>query len=203
MGVGLASALVAAMFAGCGHDETPFTTSSSTTSRGQGGSGGGGVAPICGKYGGTAGVASIVRDGILPTVAADCRVNAFFASLSANQMTHLSDCLVIQVQELFGCAGIMYAGSMDSLGGTCRDMQVAHAGLAINQGDYDAFLDDVVSGLAASNVEADDISTVADALLGFDSSIVEDADTTDPSQDMCMGVGGAGGGGGAGGAGGN
>jgi hypothetical protein len=131
--------------------------------------------------------------GVIGQIAADCRINTFFTSLSEDYFTRVNDCLTIQVHELFGCDGITYTGAKDSNGSECRSMADAHAGLGISKGDFDALIEDVVAALQAYNVEEADINAAAPALLGMESDIVEDS-STDNTQAVCGG--GAGGTGG-------
>ncbi len=142
---------------------------------------------LCEKYGGADNVASVVNTYVVPEIAADCRVNTFFTSLTPDGLAHVSECLTIQVQELFGCEGISYAGASSSGGAACRDMKAAHQGLGISKGDFDALIEDVVAALTKAGVEQADIEAAAPALLGMEADIVEDAAATAASQDMCGG----------------
>lgn len=139
---------------------------------------------LCVKYGGADNVSQVVREQVIGAIAGDCRVSTFFTSLEPAAFTRVQECLTIQVQELFGCAGIHYAGAMASNGLPCRDMRTAHLGLAISGGDFDALIEDVVAGLSAAGVEDADISAAAPALLGMKDDIVENADS-DPTQAQC------------------
>lgn len=192
----------------CGCDEADSTTS---TSSGTGGmsqqtapdaaAGSGGAAintdaggdrdaassqqSLCDKYGGADAVASVVSDHILATIAADCRISSHFTELGPDLLQHVGECLTIQVQELFGCAGIHYEGAQSSLGSQCRSMQEAHQGLGISKGDFDALIEDVVTGLTEAGVSAEDIGAAAPALLGLEGDIVEDT-TTHYTEAMCV-----------------
>ncbi len=140
---------------------------------------------LCAKYGGPDAIKGAITQHVIPAIAADCRVNGFFASLSNDQLTRLSDCLSIQAQELFACEGITYAGAEASNGLQCRSMAAAHAGLGISGGDFDALIEDVVAGLGAAGVEADDIGAAAPALLGLKGDITEAPNDNDPSAPIC------------------
>ncbi len=140
---------------------------------------------LCAKYGGAAVVQSVVENQVLGAIAGDCRVNTFFTSLNEDAFTRVSECLVIQVQELFACEGVVYAGSEASNGLPCRDMRQAHLGLGISSGDFDALIEDVVAGLSEAGVEEADIAAAAPALLGMESDIVE-LDEDPPSQSQCL-----------------
>jgi hypothetical protein len=142
------------------------------------------VVTLCSKYGGASGVESVMKENVLGAIAADCRINTFFTTLSNEMLTHVGDCLAIMGQELFGCPGITYEGSMSSVGGECRDMKSAHMGLAISQGDFDALIEDVVAGLSEAMVDEADIMAAAPALLGLSDDIVEATDDA-PSKAVC------------------
>jgi hypothetical protein len=92
--------------------------------------------------------------------------------------------LSIQVQELFGCEGVQYVGAQSSLGSDCRSMTEAHQGLGISKGDFDALIEDVVTGLTEAGVSAEDIGAAAPALLGLEGDIVEST-STDNTKIMC------------------
>lgn len=79
-------------------------------------------------------------DESLPIIVADDRISDFFAGpLNAGQPENLRDSLV-----LFAC---------DRTGGPCeyegRDMTCAHAGLAISNADFTAFIEDLELGAQA------------------------------------------------------
>jgi hemoglobin len=195
----LCAALGMSALAACGDDEdqanttstsgSPGATSGNTTTSSASqaaSSGAGGAQSLCEKYGGAESVATVVSTNIIGTIAQDCRINAFFTSLSAQGLQHVTECLTIQVQQLFGCEGITYMGSMDSNGSPCRDMQTTHAGLGISKGDFDALIEDAAAGLTDAGVEMDDIAAAAPALLAMEGDIVEAPGNTMPSQGMCQ-----------------
>lgn len=140
---------------------------------------------LCAKYGGAGVVDSVVKNQVLGAIADDCRINVFFTSLTSDGLTRVADCLSLQVQELFGCEGVVYAGSEASNGLMCRSMADAHLGLGISAGDFNALIEDVVAGLTAAGVEAADIGAAAPALLGMQDDIVEDSDEATTHR-MCM-----------------
>ena len=140
---------------------------------------------LCAKYGGPAAIASVMKTQVYDAIGADCRVNAFFTALSRDATLRVGDCLAVQAQELFGCPGVVYAGSMASNGLPCRSMTAAHAGLNISAGDFDALIEDVVAGLTEAGVEPDDIALAAPALLGLQPEIVSDDSNAKPSSDVC------------------
>lgn len=139
---------------------------------------------LCDKYGGAESVGKVVSDYVVPAIIQDCRINAYFAALSEPGVQRVGECLSIQVQELFGCTGVTYAGSRASNGLPCRSMAKAHIGLQISQGDFDALIEDVVSALSAAGVTAEDIGLAAPALLGTQEDIVEQP-TSAPALSAC------------------
>lgn len=150
-----------------------------------------GSGTLCSKYGGAEAIATAIKEDVVGEIAGDCRINEFFLSLSADKLTHVSDCLAIQAQELFGCPGVTYAGSESSVDTECRSMKDAHAGLDISKGDFDALIEDVVAGLSKAGVEEDDIMAAAPALLMLEDDIVEMGDLEEPSLPECTMDGGA------------
>ena len=124
----------------------------------------------CLKYGGAANIDKIVQTDLVGALAGDCRISRHFTDLingsDASRLVHVSECLSTQVQELFGCAGVTYAGSKDKAGVACRNMVAAHANAPnkIAQKDFDALIEDVVAVLTAKGVSAADIGAVAPAL---------------------------------------
>lgn len=168
---------LAAAISGCSDDDD-------TPASGSGGMPATSNQSLCAKYGGADAVASVVSDNIIANIAADCRISAHFTELDADSFAHVGECLTIQVQDLFGCEGIEYAGAESSVGRECRSMADAHQGLGISKGDFDALIDDVVSGLSEAGVEEGDINAAAPALLGMEGDIVEDNEP-DYSKAMC------------------
>ncbi len=169
------------------------------SSAGSGGSGGsGGTASLCAKYGGATAVAGVVKDNVFPAIAGDCRISAWFTSLTPNTQTHVLECLTIQTQEVFGCEGVTYAGSSSSIA-PCRSMADAHANLGISDADFDALVEDVAAGLTEAGVEATDIQAAAPVLLGLKNDIVEDTSGAN-TKAACAASGGAAGSGGTAGA---
>jgi hemoglobin len=139
---------------------------------------------LCAKYGGPEAIMTVMQQNVLGEIAADCRVNAFFAPLAPDTLARIGECLGIMAQELFACPSVVYAGSTTSTGYHCHDMKTAHTGLGVSQGDFDALIEDVVAGLSAAGVEQSDIMTAAPALLGMQSDIVESSGAT-PSKAAC------------------
>lgn len=186
----LVGTLVCLPLAACGDDKddattdthadttTPSDTTSDTTAPDTSGT-------LCAKYGGTAAVAAVMSDHVVPALAGDCRIGTFFTSLPEAQLTHVVECLTLQVEGLFGCEGVDYATAKDSQGDACRSMADAHAGLKISTGDFDALIEDVVAGLTAGGVSEADIGAAAPALLGMKGDIVEQDVVQDPTKSTC------------------
>lgn len=150
------------------------------------GGGNGDGETLCEKYGGPDVISTVARENVIGTIAEDCRISAFFTQLEEAAFTRVADCLTLQVQELFGCAGVVYAGSLASNGLPCRSMTNAHVGLAISSSDFDALIEDVVAGLGEAGVAEEDIAAAAPALLGLEGDIVEERDG-EPTRTECAG----------------
>jgi hypothetical protein len=195
------------------------TAGTAGTAIAEGGSGGGATEmTLCEKAGGgdpEAGATTIdavVQTNVIGAIAADCRINTFFLSLTPAALKHTSECLSLQVQALAGCPDKSYpAGAEDSEGVACRSMVAAHSGPAtdgITTADFDALIDDVVKGVHAGvdavSVDLADelVSGLAPALTAdtTKAAIIDEPDDTELSQGVCEGgapgVGGAGGAGG-------
>jgi hypothetical protein len=152
---------------------------------GGGGEGGSGAQTLCDKYGGAKNIGDAITKKVIPKIAGDCRINAFFAQLPEEHFVRLQDCLSLQAEELFMCPGVKYEGSKASNQLPCRSMKVAHAGMGVGSGDFDALIEDVAAGLAEAGVDAKDIGAAAPALVGLKSDIVEKADAKTPTMAMC------------------
>ncbi len=181
-----------ALAAGCSSKDNGSATSGSTSSAGgssttgtTSGAGGAGQT-LCAKYGGTAAIGMVVDKNVVGTVAGDCRINSFFLALPAAELKHVDECLQIQVEELFGCPGVKYAGSKaPSDMNPCRDMKSIHAGMKVSQGDFDALIDDAAKGLKAAGVSDADIAAAAPALVGMAPDIVADSTNKMPTKTTC------------------
>jgi hypothetical protein len=150
---------------------------------GKSGAGGTSGETLCEKYGGKDAVAGVIGNQVVGKLASDCRINAFFEDPVRTK--HVVDCLQIQAQELFACAGVKYEGSKDTKGATCRTMKVAHAGLGTSDGDFDALIEDVVAGMKDANVADADIAKLAPSLTGLKGDIVEKKGQGTPSRGSC------------------
>ncbi|MBX7099132.1 MAG: hypothetical protein K1X89_15585 [Myxococcaceae bacterium] len=157
-----------------------------STGGGTGGSGGGSAQTLCEKYGGADTIKTVVTTKVVPEFAGDCRIQRHFTTLPGTQLTHVVECLTTQVQELFGCAGKVYAGSKDTAGVACRDMKTAHANLGLTAGDFNALIEDTVAGLQKAGVAAADINAAAPALLGMRSDIVSSNRMSDSCQSRAL-----------------
>ena len=135
---------------------------------------------LCVQYGGYDTVKAVV-DHAVAAVAADCRINTFFTSLTPAKLTHVVECLKIQIGNVMACDGVRYAGATDSSGVACRSMADAHKGLAISDGDFKAFVETVAGSLAADKVAAADIATLGVALNGTHDDVVDATKRTDPA----------------------
>ena|GEM_PF-952469 len=155
------------------------------------------AATPCSRAGGSAAVSGAVYDKtnavnpatLVGKFAADCKINSFFTALTPTALNHVGECLAIQVQELFACEGVTYAGSKDSAGVACRDMKTTHTGLGISKGDFDALIGDVVAfvtPLKEAGVLTDaEFNAAAGALLGLQGDIVEEAQVATTTQAAC------------------
>ncbi|MFO0677324.1 MAG: hypothetical protein U0169_12385 [Polyangiaceae bacterium] len=139
-------------------------TDGSTSDAGTTDGGGDAAASACTKYGGASAIDMIVTNDVVAKLAGDCRISKHFTSLPAAQLTHVKECLSIQVQEVFGCPGVTYTGAKDKAGGACRDMVAAHKNLGLTSSDFDALIEDVVAVLTAKGVSMADINAVAPTL---------------------------------------
>jgi len=169
---------------GVGGSSTAGTAGSAGSSMaGSGGMGNGGS--LCLTYGGPSGVASVVQNQVLGIIMSDCRINSFFTVLSDEAATHLSECLVIQFQEVFGCPGVTYAGSQDSSGAACRDMATAHASLGISDGGFGAMIDAIGAGLSIGGVQGPDVAQVVGAIYPTAAQIVDVTAGPGPTRVAC------------------
>lgn len=182
-------------FSACGDDDDPATTSDAADTMADGNDVPAVETP-CSRAGGASVVAGLIYDKVNPAnpetlvgvFAGDCRINAFFAVPKA-ALDHVGECLTTQVQELFGCPGVTYAGSKSSTGRECRDMKTAHIGLQISQGDFDAMIEDI-AGFVQPLVDAgvltnDEFTAAAGVLVGMGPDIVEQANVSETTKDVC------------------
>lgn len=128
-------------------------------------------ATLCFKYGGAANVEKAIKQDVLFELATDCRIGPHVTTLPADHLARLGDCLAIQAQELFGCPGIKYAGSMSPNGLPCRGAASADLGLASDASE--ALLFDIARGLANAGVAREDVRRVAPSLAGVEGDVAE------------------------------
>ena len=85
------------------------------------------------RLGGKDAITAVVDD-FVARVAADTRINGFFAN---TDIPRLKQCLVDQICEASG-------GPCNY---TCRDMKSAHAGMGVSTADFNALVEDLVATL--------------------------------------------------------
>ena len=85
------------------------------------------------RLGGKEAITAVVDD-FVARVAADTRINGFFAN---TDIPRLKQCLVDQICEASG-GPCKY---------TCRDMKSAHAGMGVSTADFNALVEDLVATL--------------------------------------------------------
>lgn len=139
---------------------------------------------LCAKYGGYPAV-EVVVDHAVAAVAADCRINAFFLTLSADKLTHVVECLKLQVGAAMGCDGLKYAGSSDTSGVACRSMTDAHKGLGVTAADFSAFVETVEISLRHDGVTIPDLVPIDSFLNATQSLIVEQPETGTDDKSTC------------------
>ena len=105
------------------------------------------------RLGGKPAITAVV-DEFVARVAADSRINAFFAATAADP------------QRLFAFKGKLIDQICQASGGPCKytgkDMKSAHAGMGIKDADFNALVEDLTGALDKFKVAAADKS----ALLG-------------------------------------
>ena len=116
------------------------------------------------RLGGKKAIAAVV-DEFVSQVAADKRINAFFAATAgdAARLKRFKSLLVDQICE--------------ASGGPCRykgkDMKAAHMGMGVSGGDFDALVADLVAALDKFNVAAHEKDQLLGALGPMKGEIVE------------------------------
>jgi truncated hemoglobin YjbI len=126
---------------------------------------------LCNHAGGLAGVEELTSL-FLAEVVADDRINAYFLR-SDLDVGGLAKCVVDQLGEAFGCAGVVYG---------CKTMKASHEGLGISIHDFNDFAQDFsVAWDAHKQANAPDLtddekSTVLGVLGSLSPDIVEDSD---------------------------
>jgi hemoglobin len=114
-----------------------------------------------------------VVTGFHARVAADTRINAFFAKTSVDR---LATCLVRQLCSATGgpCKyGEEIADTEPGVKSACRDMKVSHIGLGIAVADFTALAGDLVLELDADGVAPADRDAIVSVLTPMCKDIVE------------------------------
>jgi hemoglobin len=108
---------------------------------------------------------SAVVDDFVARVAADKRINAFFAATAADpkRLAAFKSKLVDQICQASG-GPCQYTG---------RTMKAAHAGMGISRADFGALVSDLTAALDKFHVSAKDKDTLLGVLGPMQSDIVE------------------------------
>ena len=115
------------------------------------------------RLGGEPAVQAVV-DEFLANVAADDRINSYFAD---TDMERLNQLLVEQICDVSG-GPCTYSG---------RGMREAHAGLGLTEADFTALVEDLVAALNTFNVPEEDQAELLTIFGGMESEIVEESST--------------------------
>ena len=115
------------------------------------------------RLGGKTAITAVVDD-FVARVAADARINRFFAATAADpkRLAAFKGKLVDQICEASG-GPCKYQG---------RDMKSAHAGMGITGADFDALVEDLVGALDKFKVAATDKNTLLGVLGPMKGDIV-------------------------------
>lgn len=115
------------------------------------------------RLGGNAGISTVIDD-FLGKVAADNRINSFFAAAVADpaRLTRLRNNLINQV-------GMATGGTEKYTG---KDMKTAHKGMNINEAQFNALVSDLQASLVKYNVESRTKIQLLTALGGLKGDIV-------------------------------
>jgi hypothetical protein len=141
---------------------------------------------MCAKYGGFANVQGVAK-GLLDKVKADCKIGAYFTGLALSEELHFTECFALQLGELMGCEGKVYAGSKDSRGQLCRSMAEAHQiDPRVRTSDLDAFVIDAVAVLQSKGLASADAATIG-AALRTTKDVVQ-SDEPGNAQSICPGA---------------
>jgi len=112
--------------------------------------------PLCNTLGGLAGVKKNADD-MLAKITQDCRIGAYFATLSDADKQHHADCFETFIASAAQCQDgtgnkIAYIGAKDTHGEACQDIRKAHEKLNLTRDDYQAFQEAAIAALTANNV---------------------------------------------------
>ena len=105
----------------------------------------------------------IVVDKFLGHVVADSRINASFAHLDADGVARLRGHLIDQICQATG-GPCTYTG---------KSMKESHAGMGLNDGHFDAMVEDLARALEEAGVKEADKEELLGALGGMRGDIVE------------------------------
>jgi hemoglobin len=115
------------------------------------------------RLGGKPAITAVV-DEFVARVAADSRINAFFAATAADP------------QRLAAFKGKLVDQICQASGGPCKytgkDMKSAHAGMGIREADFNALVEDLVGALDKFKVAAADKNTLLGVLGPMKGDIV-------------------------------
>lgn len=120
--------------------------------------------PLYNRLGGTPAITAVV-DEFVARVAADARINKYFAATAANpqRLAAFKAKLVDQICEASG-GPCKYAG---------RDMKSAHMGMGVSGADFDALVEDLVGALDKFKVGQREKDQLLGALGPMKGDIVE------------------------------
>jgi hemoglobin len=104
-----------------------------------------GSTPLYTRLGGNAGISTVIDD-FLGKVAADTRINSFFAAAAADpaRLMKLRNNLINQVGQA--------SGGMEKYTGL--DMKTAHKGMKITDAHFNALVEDLTKSLVKYNVQS-------------------------------------------------
>jgi hemoglobin len=115
------------------------------------------------RLGGKAAIVAVVDD-FVGRVAADKRINAFFAATAGD------------AKRLAGFKGRLVDQICEASGGPCKytgkSMKAAHAGMGVKSSDFDALVEDLVGALDKFKVAAADKATLLGVLGPMKGDIV-------------------------------
>jgi hemoglobin len=116
------------------------------------------------RLGGKTAITAVV-DEFVARVAADKRINSFFAGVASDpaRLAAFKSKLVDQICEATG-GPCKYTG---------KDMKSAHAGMGITEADFNALVEDLVGALDKFKVAPDDKQTLLGVLSPMKKDIVE------------------------------
>ncbi len=117
--------------------------------------------PLYDRLGGKDGVAGIV-ESFVSNVAADKRINKFFAKTTGAKLDYFKSMLNLQICEVSG-GGCDYSG---------KSMKDAHAGMKILDAQFDAIVQDLTLALEEKQVPADVQKELLAKILAMHDDIV-------------------------------